>query len=275
MNPMSAIGVLVSLSLFAIGMTSSLADLTYLWRRPWLLVKSLFAMYVLVPAFAIGMVTALELPPGTGAAVVILAVCAGAPLLPRKLMKVDADPDLIVSLVVTTSLLSVVTVPLSLRWLDRYLPFEALGDPSQIARLIVLSFLAPFLAGMIVRALAPRFANRVDDPMIRVAGLGLLACTLLVVMMRRTLVLDLGWDSFFAFVALVGFSITAGHRLGGPTSLGRTSLALACASRHVGLALLIAANARGPRALSLVAGYVLASAAVSMLDLAARRDRAA
>jgi len=66
---------------------------------------------------------------------------------------------LIVSLVVTTSLLSIVTIPLSLRWLDRYLSFEAVGDPSQIARLIVSSFLAPFLAGMIVRAVAPRWPS--------------------------------------------------------------------------------------------------------------------
>ena len=272
---MSLIGVLVSLSLFAIGMTSSLRDLTYLWRRPWLLAKSLFAMYVLVPAFAISMATGLELTPGTGAAVVILAVCAGAPLLPRKLMKVDADPDLIVSLVVTTSLLSIVTIPLSLRWLDRYLSFEAAGDPSQIARLIVLSFLAPFLAGMTVRALAPKFADRIDDPMIRMAGIALLLCTLLVLVMRRELLLDLGWGSFLAFVALVAFSIAVGHLLGGPSEIGRTSLALACASRHVGLALLIAANARGPRALTLVAGYVLASTVVSIVYLFWRRRRIA
>ena len=39
--------------IFAIGMTAVTADIVYLWRRPVLLVKSVAAMYVLMPAVAV------------------------------------------------------------------------------------------------------------------------------------------------------------------------------------------------------------------------------
>ncbi len=257
--------------LLAIGMSSGLRDVTYLWRRPQLLLKSLLAMYVLVPAAAVTMVATLDLPGGTGAALLVLAVCAGAPLLTRKLMKANLDTDFILSLVVTTSLLAVVTVPVSVRWLDRYLSFEAVGDPGPIARLIVLSFLAPLAAGMTVRAVTPKLADRVGDLLLRLAGLVLLGCTLVLLFVGRGLLFELGWTSFAAFLVFVVVSLAAGHLLGGPTPTGRTSLALACASRHVGLALLIAANARSTRPLTYVAGYLVASALVSFPYLAWRR----
>lgn len=50
-------------------------------------------------------------------------------------------------------------------------------------------------------------------------------------------------------------------------SPGRWSMrinSIACANWHIGLALLVAANYRGPRTLELVAGYLFASAIVSI-----------
>jgi BASS family bile acid:Na+ symporter len=265
--------VAIAVLLLAIGMSSSLDDLSYLWRRPWLLVKSITAMYVLVPALAVLMVTTLDLPRGTGAALVVLAVCAGAPLLPRRLMNAELDSDFVFSLAVTTSFLAIVTVPISLRWLDRYLSFEAVGEPSAIARLIVVSFVAPLAVGMVVRVLAPELTERVGDRLLRIAGIVVLGCTLILLVRGRGLLLDLGWVSFGAFVVFVVSSLAVGHLLGGPTAIGRTSLALASGSRHAGLALLIGANARSTRPLTLLAGYLVASTLVSIAYLTWRRRR--
>jgi BASS family bile acid:Na+ symporter len=64
--------------------------------------------------------------------------------------------------------------------------------------------------------------------------------------------------------------ILCGHLLGGPEPSGRTSLAMASASRHIGLAMLIAANVRSPRTATLVAGYLLASALVGLVYIRLR-----
>ena len=74
------------------------------------------------------------------------------------------------------------------------------------------------------------------------------------------------WGSWLS-KEIAAFTIAAlltGHLLGGPNPSDRASLAIACASRHIGLALLIAANARGQHALELVVAYLLASAVVTI-----------
>jgi hypothetical protein len=56
-------------------------------------------------------------------------------------------------------------------------------------------------------------------------------------------------------------ALLIGHVMGGPDH--RASLAVACATRRIGLALLVAANVRGPKTLAILAAY-LASALVSI-----------
>ena len=96
--------------ILAIGMDSTLKDATYLWYRPGLLVRSVLAMYVLVPLAALALVKVLTLSPGVEIGLLVLAISAGAPLLPRKLMKIG-DGAYIFSLVLTSSLLAIILVP--------------------------------------------------------------------------------------------------------------------------------------------------------------------
>ena len=63
--------------ILAIGMGSTFSDLAFLWRRPGLLLRSLLAMYVLVPLAAFLLVTLLPIAPGVKAALLVLAVSAG------------------------------------------------------------------------------------------------------------------------------------------------------------------------------------------------------
>ena len=82
-----AVGVLI----LTIGMGATLADLTYVWRRPRLLLRSLLAMHVLVPLAAVLLVKTWPLAPGVKAALLVLVVLAGAPLLPRKLQRFGSN----------------------------------------------------------------------------------------------------------------------------------------------------------------------------------------
>ena len=100
----------VGIIILAIGMDSTPRDMAYLWQRPRLLLRSLLAMYVLVPLAALALVKALTLAPGVEVGLLVLAVSAGAPLLPRKLLHIG-DGAYIFSLVVTSSLLAIILVP--------------------------------------------------------------------------------------------------------------------------------------------------------------------
>ena len=254
----------IAVLIFAIGLSSTWDDVIFVWRRPSLFLRSLLAMYVVVPVAAVVMARVLDLPWSTEAAIVVLAICAGAPLLPKKVLQLGGDPSYIFSLVVATSVFAVVTVPFGIRLLSEALELESAVTSGQVASTIVRAFLAPLGAGMLVRVVRSDVADRLGDPLLRVASVSLLVCGIIVLGFSIRAVVDLGLPSLLAFATFTATALAAGHLLGGPDPAERTSLAVACASRHVGLALLVAASYRGDRALALVAAYLIASALVSI-----------
>src|ERR1700750_1070385 len=95
--------VCVVVVIVSVGAGTSPADVTYLWRRPRLLLRSLAAMYLLVPLVAFGLVLLMPIERGVKAAMLVLAVSAGAPLLPKRLKKLNSQ-EYIFSLLITSSL---------------------------------------------------------------------------------------------------------------------------------------------------------------------------
>ena len=255
----------IAVLILAIGMTALTDDIVYLWRKPVLLVKSVAAMYGVMPAVAALMTFVFDLPEQTKLALVILAICAGAPLLPKKLIKFGGDPSYVFSLIVNTSLLAVVTVPASLYLLSGTISFDTTAvTTAHVARIILKTFLLPLGIGMLLRWATPAVAERVGEPLLKIAGaaMGLSAIAMLAAGFH--LIFNVGLPSLFAFAGFTLTAILAGHFMGGPDRSNRTSLAIACSSRHIGLALLIAANAPGRHALEMVVAYLLASAVVSI-----------
>src|SRR5271165_265834 len=155
--------------ILAIGMDSTLKDATYLWRRPSLLLRSVLAMYVLVPLTAVALIKVVTLAPGVRIGLLVLAVSAGAPLLPRKLMKIG-DGAYIFSLVLTSSLLAILLVPAWLAVLGPRLGYPVSLRPERVALVLAKSFLLPLALGMLVRRLFPAIAERVGNRLIAKIG---------------------------------------------------------------------------------------------------------
>jgi bile acid:Na+ symporter, BASS family len=269
-----ALKVSVAALIFAIGLGSAPADLLYLWRRPAQLARSLFAMYVAVPLAAVAIVKVLPLPVGVQTAVLVLAISAGAPLLPRKLMKLGRE-GYVFSLVVTSSLLAVVAVPAWLKLLRLLLGREASVDLTAVALVMAKAFLAPLLLGMLLRWPLSRAAERVSEWLLGVGGAVLALAGLALLVMHGRLLLAAGWTPLLALMGMTAVALAIGHALGGPDPADRAALAVACATRHVGIAMLAASTVPGPRTAAFVLAYFLASAAVSIPYLRWSRRSAA
>ena len=256
---------------FATGLSATREDLFWIWRHPTLLARSFLAMYVLVPLVAIAMTLAFDLPRATKIGLLFLSISAGAPLLPRKLIKLGGDPSYVFSLVVATSLAAILTVPASLALLQPLLPVEADIDIGRVAATILKTFLLPLAVGMALREFALAWAERLGDPIMRVAGVLLTLGALAFIFTNWRQIAEIGLPSLLAFASFTGLALAIGHWLGGPDEGHRSSLAVSCATRHIGLALLRAANVRGPRTLALVAAYLFASALVCIPYIRWRR----
>jgi BASS family bile acid:Na+ symporter len=251
----------IALLIFAVGLGSRLKDFTYLTQRPGVMLRSLLAMYVLVPLLALAAVKLLHLPPGVELALLVLAISAGAPLLPRKLMRLGNE-EYVFSLVVISSLLAIVTVPAWLTVLEPQFPRLDTVEPAKVAVVLGKSFLLPLLLGMAARWLLRDASDRVSDALLKAVGIVFSACALTLLATHWQLIAAIFG---LPLLALGGFTFAAlgvGHLMGGPDPNDRTALAVTCATRHVGVAMVIAAATPGPRTVVLIVAYMLASALV-------------
>lgn len=264
----------VTIIIFGIGLDSTPRDAIRLFRHPALLLRSLLAMYVLVPLTAVALVKLLDLPAGVEAALLVLAVSAGAPLLPRKLLGIG-DGAYIFSLVVVSSVLAVILVPL---WLEALIPlFPRLPHiaPHHAARVLGESFFLPLLAGMAIRWLFPAFAARIGARVVGLAGLALTVSALALLAVNWHVAVEVRGPGVAALAVLILVSLVIGHLLGGPNEEDRTALAVACATRHIGVAVVVATSMPGVRAAVVVSVYIAISVVVTLPYMRWRRKLAA
>lgn len=231
----------VLLLVFALGLTSMMADATYLFRRPGLLLRSVAAIDVAVPLAAALLVSLLPLAPPVRLAIVLMAVSPLPPMVPGKQLRMGATTAYVCGLYVAVSLLAIAIVPLTMVILSAVFPRDAWIAPAAVARVVFVSVLLPLAAGMAIRRLSPGFAERAAPVVPKLASLLLLAGLVLILISAWPAVRDLlGNGAVLAIAGVVGTGLLAGHLLGGPDPEVRTALAVASATRHPGMALLIA-----------------------------------
>src|SRR5271165_4090405 len=114
-NPILLNFVIVTIfsRMLAIGVNQSFRQLTFLWRRPELLLRSLLAVIVLVPVVVCLLLWLFDLPPAVATGLAVLAA-PGAPLTTKRAQMAGGDPTYAASLQLMLALLAVVITPLTL-----------------------------------------------------------------------------------------------------------------------------------------------------------------
>lgn len=264
--------IAVSVLIFAIGLGATLADLTFLWRHPKLMLRSFLAMYLLVPLAVLGLIYILPVSAMTKAALLVLAVSAGAPLLPRKLDILNSSAY-VFSLVVTSSFLAILLVPVAITILNRHFGTHQDISAITVAWVLAKAFLLPLLAGMLVRWLLPALSERYSDKLMGAAGTLLAGAALVLLATHWKLFVVIHWQDVAVLVVAMVLAVGLGHMFGGPDPDNRTVLAIACATRHIGVAVLVAGAFPNTNTLAVVLAYSLASAFVSIPYLYLRGKR--
>jgi BASS family bile acid:Na+ symporter len=243
--PASLMPVALSISIFllvlGIGLNARPQDATHLLRHPAQLVGSLSAMYIAMPAFAVALALAFDLRPAVKIALIALAVSPVPPFLPRKAIKAGGAPDYTIGLLVAASVLAVVLVPLAVELVGRIFAKSLAVPVAAVARLVTLSVLAPLAIGMALRQLAPSVSERMAQP-ISVVSVALLVIAVVPVLLTawQSALGLVGDGTILALAAFAAVGTLVGHLLGGHRPEERGVLALACGSRHPGIALAIA-----------------------------------
>ena len=257
----------ILLNVFAIGLKAGVHDATYMFRRPGKLAKALLAMNILMPLFAVAFVLAFHLKHAVEVALVALAVSPVPPILPRKLRKAGATESDTIGLLVAVGILAIVFVPAAMEILERVFHVPLRMTFASVAALVFITIILPLALGIAVHTLAPVAADRLVNPIAKIASIALLLSAVVILFSGAPAIWELvGNGTLVAIAAFVLVGLLIGHFVGGPKPENRTGLALATASRHPGIAIALAvANFPEEKlAISAVLLYLLVNILVSI-----------
>lgn len=247
-NPI--LSVFVSVTIFCLmlsmGVSHSFHQLTYLWRRPELMARSLLAVIVLVPAVVGILLWVFELPLAVATGLAVLAAAPGAPLTYKRVEMAGGDLTYAASLQLMLALLNVLMTPLIL------VTFCAMFDlrtgtvsPFDVAGQIAEVTFLPVCAGLLIQRFAPGLADTIGKPLRALANILFIALFVVLIILvvlspDLRIKLNLGGLPTAAIIIMVGSSLAIGHILGGPSQELRSVLAIASIARNVGLGLFLA-----------------------------------
>ena len=240
------VSLTVFILMFAIGVNHSLEQLTSLWRRPGLLLRSLLAVIVMVPLVVALLLWLFDLPIAVATGLAVLAAAPGAPLTYKRTQMAAGEPTYAASLQLTLALLAVVITPLTLAVFyalfelatERVSPFNVILQVGEVTFL-------PVIISLLIQRFLPRVARAIAKP-VQVIGnvlfllLLVLIIGLLVIAPDFRAMLNIGIKPIAAILIMVALALTIGHLLGGSLREQRAVLAVASIARNMGLAFFIA-----------------------------------
>jgi bile acid:Na+ symporter, BASS family len=238
------LAILLSIMLIVISFSLSATwrDATCLFRNPSQLLRSLLSMNVIMPLFAATLAGIFSLRPAVAIALIAVSVSPVPPFLPVKQLKLVGQQDYVYGLLGASSLLTIVLAPLSILLIGLAFSKETHISPIEIGRMVGLTVFAPFAVGLLIHHLNPTFAVRAA-PIANKVGTVLLVVAFVPVLIKMwaPMIALIGDGTLLAIIAFVIVGLAVGHLLGGPDPRSRTVLALATATRHPGVAMVISA----------------------------------
>jgi BASS family bile acid:Na+ symporter len=261
------LAVTVPLASFATGMRAPHADVTWLWHRPSLLVRSLLSVLVLVPVGTLAFVELARLPPPLpgGLMAAVLAIGIG----PAAMFRRTSNAELVhyeVSLDVALLGLSIIFLPLAAALLGVLFHRHVWVGPGRVAWVVLSKALVPMALGIVAGRLWPKAAARASHGAAIFVNIALLLIVLLALAGSWHAMATVGAVGWMAVVAVALGALAVGHGMGGPETSTRAVLAAYSAMRFPALALLLAMAAPAGRKLfPVVLAYVMVSIAMVTL----------
>jgi BASS family bile acid:Na+ symporter len=229
-------------------------------QRPGLMARGLFSVLVAVPAIALLVTRALELPRAAQIGIVLMSISPGAPVALRRSLGAGGHQAFAPSLQIGVVALAVFSMPLSIALLNHVYAGQASVAPAQVARQVFIVQLLPLGLGMAMRHLRVGLAQWLELRLGRFGTFMLFAVVVLILIDVWEVTIDAGLRGTAAIVLTTGGALAVGHLLGGPDPATRTAVAIISAARNPGLALLVATlNRAPPEITATILAYLLIS----------------
>jgi BASS family bile acid:Na+ symporter len=247
--------------MFDVGLGIVPGEFLWLWRRPALMLKALFAVLVAVPAIALLVSRTLDLPRAAEVGLMVMAISPGAPVALQRSLGAGGHRSFAPGLQITVALLAVVSMPLSIAALNEVYSAHASVGPWQLMKQVSIAQLLPLGLGVGIGRLFSDRAAWLKPRLFRLWRFLMLSLAVLAIVGFWGALLKAGPYVAIAVVLTTAGAIAAGHGLGGPNPATRTAVAISSSARNPGLALLVVAVNGAPPAIKItVLSYIVVSA---------------
>jgi bile acid:Na+ symporter, BASS family len=249
-------------------------EFLWLWRRPALMLKALFAVLVAVPAVAMAVARLLDLPRAAEIGLMVMAISPGAPVALRRSLASGGHRSFAPGLQVTVALVAVVSMPVSIAALNQVYAGHASVGPLSLMKQVFIAQLLPLGLGVVADRYFPSGSVWLKARLDRIWKVLLCVLAVLALMGFWGALLAAGpWVATAACLTTAG-AIAVGHGLGGPDPATRTAVAISSSARNPGLALLVVAVNGAPLGVRLaVLSYIVVSAATILPYVFWRRQQ--
>ena len=255
-----ALATIITL-MFHLGTLVTPGEVRAAWRSPGLMSRALFCSVVAVPVVVLAVARLFGLPRELEVGMVLIAICPGAPVALRRALGAGGGASFAIALQVSLAILAVVAVPAWVAVLDVLYAGSASIAPHQIAGQVLLGQLLPLVLGFVARGYFGPRITPLQPSLGFVSTLLLLALVVMAMTNAWQPIAGTGLRLALAIAAATSCVLLMGHLLGGPEPGTRTALAVACAARNAGLAMIVAiVNHASPTIKGTVLGYLAISA---------------
>ena len=258
--------------MFAIGVSMDVRDLRWALSQPALVVRSLFAVLVVVPLLAIVVAQSIGISFEAQIGVALMAISPGAPVALRRSLEAGGHHSFAAVLQLLIASLAVVTMPLSVAALNAFHGTHGEVSVAVVLKQVLIAQLIPLGLGLMTRRLWPAAAARLEPAVRRLSGVMLGSFAIVVLASIWRLVFGAGLLLSGSVIGITLAALAIGHALGGPSRETRTAVAISSALRNPGLALLVAtSNDAPPEVSATIFAYLIWAAVTVTVYVAARR----
>jgi BASS family bile acid:Na+ symporter len=237
----SVIALSLTALIFSVGLDATVKEVTSLFRQPKRLVSAIVAVNVATPIAAAALIAIFPLSGASKLGLMLMAVSPVPPFTPAKVVRGGAQREYAYGLYAALVVLAVIAVPVTVALLSRIYGVPVAIGPAEVAKEVAVAVLLPLCAGLLARWRFPAFAERASPVIAKIALVLVVAAALFIaVALWPKMWALVGDGTVAAAVLMVVAALAAGHVLGGPARDARAGLAVTAATRHPGIALMIA-----------------------------------
>lgn len=245
-------------SMFGLGLGLTLRAIIEPLKNVRLLLASLLANFVIVPAAAVAIARLLSLEGELEIGLILFSAVAGAPLTLKAVQVARGDVTFAVSLVTLQVIVTVIYLPFALPLLIPGVQVDTMA----VATALVLQILLPLALGLLMNARYDEEAEMTRPVMASVSNLSLGLMLALNLGNVGSVLGLLGTGAILATLLLIGVGVAAGWLLGGRSTRTRCTLSLGTGQRNFAAAFVIGGGNFGDRPTVMI--MLLAASLISM-----------